>query len=442
MSNRWFRFVIALLALGAAGAAAFRVFQYEHRLASAAASTRAAEYAVESAANHISEIKAAVAAYVAPGQGQDVWAARVSMLLEKLRASWGELDRAAMSAGITFTAEADIFDRLEAAEERARHHARAGQTLMAGELIFTEVRELLDALRLDTARARDEITQRSDWQQVQIRREQALLTLGAAGVMAMAILVLVPAGRMTEANVSGAPEHRTAPVVAAAPAHRTASAAARPATQASSGATSPKPAIAGGGGPSAPVAPDATAGQPPRNIPIVRVGSIGPTTPVPPITLTEAAAVCTDLGRVSQSNEIGTLLERAGRVLSASGVIVWMASENRDELFPVVSSGYDERLFARIGSIRRDASNLTASAFRDGGARTSPKGCSSAAALAVPLLTPQGPIGIFSAEFRELSEVDSDRLALATIFAAQLANLLGSITATVQSAQEAKAQNA
>jgi hypothetical protein len=118
-------------------------------------------------------------------------------------------------------------------------------------------------------------------------------------------------------------------------------------------------------------------------------------------------------------------------VLSASGAIVWVASENRDELFPAASSGYDDRLFDQIGSIRRDEANLTAAAFRDAAARMKAATGSVAAALAVPLLTPHGPIGVFSAEFREISHVDRDRVSLATIFAAQLANLLGSISTTV-----------
>jgi hypothetical protein len=139
--------------------------------------------------------------------------------------------------------------------------------------------------------------------------------------------------------------------------------------------------------------------------------------------------VCTELGRVSQSIEISTLLERAAKVLNASGVVVWMASPDRHEMYPAASAGYDERLLARIGSIKRDANNVTAGALRDASPRTSSKAGSSAAALAVPLMTPLGPVGVFSAEIRELEAVDETRLAVATIFAAQLATLLGSMSA-------------
>jgi hypothetical protein len=144
---------------------------------------------------------------------------------------------------------------------------------------------------------------------------------------------------------------------------------------------------------------------------------------------------------VSQTNEIDALLGRAARVLSASGVIVWVASENRDELLPAASSGYDERLFERIGSIRRDAANLTASAFRAGTPRTSVGGTAAPAALAVPLLTPHGSVGVLSAELRDIVEIDPDRLAVAAIFAAQLANLLGSMGPPIESVGEVQAQN-
>ena len=138
--------------------------------------------------------------------------------------------------------------------------------------------------------------------------------------------------------------------------------------------------------------------------------------------------MCVDLARLSDSGEISKLLERAAAVLNASGIVVWMASENRAELFPAASAGYDDRLLSRVGSIPRDASNLTAAAFRDGGSRTSPSSDSQQAALAVPLVTPDGPVGVLSAELKAVQQVDGSRLAVATIFAAQLSMLLGSMT--------------
>ena len=151
--------------------------------------------------------------------------------------------------------------------------------------------------------------------------------------------------------------------------------------------------------------------------------------PRPTPGLDDAARLCTDLSKIGDSTELSPLLDRAASLLGASGIIVWMCSPDRRELYPAASSGYDARLFTRIGSIGRDASNLTASAFRDGVVRTSAAMGPAAAALAVPLIAPTGAVGVLSAEIRDVMDVDKDRVAIATIVAAQLAALLGSISA-------------
>ena len=365
VSNRWFRFVIALVAIAAAGAAGYRIFQHEQQLARVDASTRAGAYAAESAISTISEIKAALHAYVAEGQEHDFWTARASMLIDKLRGSFADIDHAATANGVADTEELDLSDRLAAAEKRARAHLSAGRLLLAGEIIFTEARDLLDAMRIGIAGRRDAFVQAADRQRAEMRREQALLALGAAAVLAMAVLVLVPVGRIAvpeRGTVSVAPpepvvrDHRTAPVAAGAT--DAPKLDRHPKVRVGSIPPSSDPSVS-------PVAPSAAPAPQHRTAPAVPPA---PVASVPPnsVPLAEAAAVCTDLGRVSQSNEISALLGRAAEVLTASGVIVWVASENRDELFPAAGSGYDERLFERIGSIRRDASNITAAAFRGG----------------------------------------------------------------------------
>ena len=416
MSNRWFRFVIALVAIATAGAAGYRIVQHEQHLARVEASRRAGDSAAESAITTISEIKAALHAYVATGQGRDFWTARAGMLIDKLRGSFAGLDGAATAMGIPVTDELDQSERLLAADKRARAYLSGDRLLLAGEVIFTEARDLLDAMRIGIAGRRNALVQAADRQHAEARREERLLAIGAAGVLVMAVLVLVPVGRATaieDPATLGTAHNRTAPIAPVAPI-------------APSPARLPKVRV----GAIAPGAPEH------RTAPVAPVEPLAPVSPLP-----EAAAVCTDLGRVSQSNEISALLGRAANVLAASGVIVWIASENRDELFPAVASGYDERLFERIGSITRDAANLTASAFRGGSPRTSMGGGGSAAAIAVPLLSPQGPVGVFSAELRPGVESDADRLALAAIFSAQLATLLGSMNANTDRVGEARAQN-
>jgi hypothetical protein len=385
MSNRWLRFVIALLALGAAGAAGTRIYQQERLLAGDVATVRANDLSAESAVNTISELKAALHAYVAQGQGYAFWTTRAEMLVDRLRASVLELDAAAVAVGVPLTEALDMIDRLVTHEQRAREHVRVGEELLAGEIVFREARDLLDAMRLQVARAREQIDLAAGTRQAAIRREQALLALGAAGVLGFAMLLLVIPGRVAGPETLGAAKALPADATPAAPPTRTSSAA--------------------------PAEPD----------------------------LAAAASVCTDLARVAQTNELSGLLERAAEVLDAAGVVVWMSSQDRSELFPAASAGYDDRILARIGSIPRGAANVTAAAFRDAAAKSSPGIGSSAAALAVPLLTPLGPAGVLSVELRDATEVDARRMALAAIFAAQLASLLGSMAPPVADATEATA---
>ena len=383
MSNRWLRFGIALLALGAAAAAGYRVFEQEQRLDTDVISTRVVDAAAETALGTVSELKAALHAYLSEGQGNAFWTARAALLIDRLRASILELDARASAAGVAVTDTLDLVDRLAAAEQRAREHVRAGQRLLAGEMIFIEARDLLDAIRSHVAGARSAIAQSAEAAQTQIRRQQAILLLGAAGILAFATLLLVIPGG------SASPATTRAELVAAEP--TVSSATGRRMIESSSPPPSPQ------------------ADEPP--LPSLR----------------EAAAVCTDLGRVSQSIEISGLLGRAAHVLNASGVVVWMASADGNELHAAASAGYDARLLARIGSIPRTAANVTAGSLRDAAARTSPALGPSAAALAIPLMTPLGPVGVLSAEIRDVADVDEARMAIATIFAAQLALLLGSM---------------
>jgi hypothetical protein len=427
MSNRWLRFGIALLAIGAAGAAGYRLVQQEQRLTRDVAALRAVDATAESAIVAVSDIKAALHAYVAEGQGEEFWTSRAATLIERLRAATVELDAAAAVAGAPLADTLDLIDRLGAAEKRARDHVREGQRLLAGEVIFTEARDLVDGVRLQLLASRKAVADAAATAHGDIRREQWTLALAAGGILAFAALLLVipgttgavpaPASNTTMRVDERADEFDSSARVIA----RTPVTPAPPAVPHSVGDPPPRP-------------PSGTRRPTAQGAPSAR-GAPAPGAPgAPGISLRDAAAVCTDLGRVSQSIEIEALLERAASVLTATGAIVWLASPDRSEMYPAASAGYDDRLLARIGSIGRDASNVTAAAFRDAAPRTSARAGSASAALAVPLLTPLGPVGVLSAEVRDVANVDESRLAVATIFAAQLATLLGSMAAPAATA--------
>jgi hypothetical protein len=446
MSNRWLRFGIALLALVAAAGGGYRLFQQEQRIEDAQRLAQGIQASAETALVTIPEIKAALHAYVAEGQGEAFWAARTTTLIDRLRSALLVLDGPATAAGVPLTGALDLVDRLAAAEQRARDHVRNGQRLLAGEMIFTEARDVLDAMQLQLARARGELLDAAMAQHVAARREQTILVLSAFGVLAFATLLLaVPAGQRDTVPVPVATKASTAAPVEdfessariisrtpITPSSQAQATTAAPAARAASASTSSARAI-----PQAkPATPAATGGKSATPPPAAAAAQQAP--PATP-SLREAAVICTELGRASQSIEVSNLLARAAKVLDASGAIVWIASPDGRDLHPVASAGYDERLLARIGAIPRTANNVTAHAIRTGTARTSPRAEQSAAALAIPLLTPLGAVGVLSAEFKSLAEVDEHRLAVATIFAAQLSSVVGARSNTAATSPKANA---
>jgi transcriptional regulator with XRE-family HTH domain len=138
-----------------------------------------------------------------------------------------------------------------------------------------------------------------------------------------------------------------------------------------------------------------------------------------------AAKICTELGRVEQTGQVLPLLRDAAKVLDARGLIVWIWDSVAEQLRPVFVHGYASKVRARLRGISRDADNVTAAAFRASSplAKAGEEGTSSA--LAVPLLTPSGCGGVLALEVAPGAEQDPVVRALATFFAAMLAQLIG-----------------
>ena len=76
--------------------------------------------------------------------------------------------------------------------------------------------------------------------------------------------------------------------------------------------------------------------------------------------------VAVDVGALSGA------LRRAADVLGASGMIVWVASNDGGTLSPVAAHGFDARLVARIGKSRARKLEPDGPAFRENAARVSP----------------------------------------------------------------------
>src|SRR6185436_17844071 len=111
----------------------------------------------------------------------------------------------------------------------------------------------------------------------------------------------------------------------------------------------------------APVFPDSGAGSDlpdgPAASPYVTARPAGPV-------LRAASQLCTDFGRVSDLDELKTLIGQAADLMDASGFVVWVNSADGAHLQPALSHGYTPQMLARMSMIPRSADNAAAAAFR------------------------------------------------------------------------------
>jgi hypothetical protein len=145
----------------------------------------------------------------------------------------------------------------------------------------------------------------------------------------------------------------------------------------------------------------------------------------PGLNFSIVASLCTELSRVDDTMALPPLLERAATLLDAAGIILWIADPDGRELNPVLAQGYPQHLVNRLGTIPRDAENATAAAYRTGMLQTVYADGISNGAIAAPLLTCGGCVGVMAAEVKSDTEKLEANLAAATIIAAQLASLVG-----------------
>jgi len=397
MTRLPFRLLVIVLALAATGALGYRTFRVDLGIGASLDAARRSDQAVAAARLSLAGLDASMRSLVAPGQRPRAWAEETERQLDQVREILIGFDTVGTEATAhPLDGALDRVDQLAASAQRVRTYMESDQPLLAGDVVFNEARGILSGLDEQVSRTGSLERGRHAATLSSLRQEQGLLVGGIVAVWLFTSFLLLPVGRQTRAAAE-------APEAHVALGHLDAR---------------------------VPDAPEAAAARQPA----AESGRRG---------LAEAASLCTDLARVTDGAEIARLLERAADVLEASGVIVWVAGPGGVELFPVASHGYDARTVARIGSIRRDAANLTAAAFRESTLRSSAALGSSGAAVAVPLIGPGGGLGVLSAELRDAGDLSPATAALATILSAQLATLVGSMpTAAADEAPPAQQANA
>ena len=408
MHTRAARFILLFLFLISIGTTAYLFWKSESTSASLTTQAAAFERAMRATERSLLDIRAAQRSYVAAGQGGDFWAARVAQGVENARSSLAPLRTEAVAAQAKTSVDEILsaLDDFVRIDKRAVEYVRKDQRLLASDVIFADGLELTDAAltslengRVAEARARAEALETAQ------RRGVFAIVAGAASAI-LAVLLLLP---------RAAPKPVAVPVVEATLPIRTTAEARPREKEPEKPAPVEEPPAAAIVESSAPVEVAEIVTEP---VPMV----------APALAATDFAGVaslCVDLARVVDTRALPSLLDRAASVLDASGIILWIADPDGRELNPIFAQGYPQQLVNRLGTIPREAENATAAAFRTSLLQTVMADSISPGAIAAPLVTPGGCVGVMAAEVRHDAERQEMKLAAATIVAAQLATLVG-----------------
>lgn len=263
---------------------------------------------------------------------------------------------------------------------------------------------------LTAAAARIEAARKIELASAQARSEGGYLQLayasGAAAMMALLALVLAP-------TFTRGRDKESAPVETMADGNLSTDSETTTAVATSSvAATGPEPASA-----LPPTLVNAESGEPAS-------GGVPRLDRRKATELRALAGLCTDFARLRDPIELPALLERAARTMDASGFIVWMSDAQRAQLRPALAHGYSAHALARMPAISRVTNNPTAVAWREVSTQVVQTNGMTPGALVVPLLTPEGCVGVLAAEVVHGRESSAAVAATAEIVGAMLSTLV------------------
>lgn len=376
--------LLFLLLCVVALASAFQALYIERLLRTSAGDAQAADRTLGSALVAIADFRTAQAGYLATGQAPTYWMTRADTLASTIGESISQQSAASPSASARagFDEANGALDDLEKIDNRARTLVKSDQRFVASDVVFMDSLQAANRLSqlLEGARDRDRQAREADMTRLADIRLAALGVSLAIGLIGAWVL-LTRARKPTDAMAPVADEARL------------------PAVQPLSlGHLQPPPPLA----PPAPPVPG----------------------PVPDVSLTEAAGLCADLARVIDNRDVPALFERAARVLDAKGLVLWVADSSGALLRPSLTHGYSEKVCARMNGLQMDGDNATSLAFRS--MQTQVVGASAptgVGALAVPLVTATGCVGVLAAEVKN-GKPAASTLSVAQMIAAQFAALV------------------
>ena len=377
MRSRATRLAFGAAALVAIGAAAFFLFRSQQQTSAMKSTLRAFDVRTREATDALAELRVAQQAYVAEGQGVAFWMPKVTTLHEAVAATLAALRQDPVSSGTKTALDeaATTVAEFGNIDQKARDYIKSGQHLMAADVIFTEGGETTATAGRQVETARLAEHQAFDAAEAALRKNEAFAAGGAAGVAVLVVLFLIPMARTSEAEAETVDTGLSLKSIA------------------------PQPVVA-----------------PAETAPTGRNAAV----------LKAAASLATDFGRVRDADEMGRLLGRAATLMDASGIVIWLGNATGSDLHPILAHGYGAQALSRLPPVPRSADNAAGAAYRTGKMQivlAHPGGA--AGAIVAPILSAYGCIGALSAEIQGGGEASESVQALATIFAAQLAPVLG-----------------
>jgi hypothetical protein len=419
MRSRAARVTLTLLAIVGIGAAGWYCWSLQRRIVSLDAQAAAFVQARLSASRQAFELQSAQQAYVAAGQNESFWFARVDAAANALEASVAGMGASSPSeaARQELTALTAAIDDFRERDTRVRGYASAGQKLLAADVIFSDSLDAATRIHATIDRIAEADTRDRSSERQRIARDQGLAAAGAAAVAMLVILLLMP--------MRAAPREEEPATIGARPPTPPSPAASlelRPAAR--QAASTAKPAVATAAAVKAAPATPAVAAAPPVPAP----------PPAPVLQFDAIARLCTDLARLDDTGAVPSILERMAQALDAPGIVLWVSNADRQELVPIAAHGYPPNVLVRMKGLPLSAENATTAAFKTGVLQTVSADGETNGAIAAPLVSPGGCLGVMSAEVRHNGEKQPDRLAAAMIVAAQLATIIGPPSARAENA--------
>jgi len=382
--------LLALTILVAAGTL-FQNYRFDVSLARERDAALALDRRLADAGLALADLRAAQAGYVATGQGAASWMNEVVALTDQVDSEITAARDGTFSdtARSRYTRALAALGDFRAIDDRARRYVDDEQLFFASDLVFMDGPEASRRAAGDLGLARDAEAEAAAARLTRLSRFRFGMN-GLALVFLLVVAVSAIRNQLTDEPSLAETE-------------------------------APEPGVT-------------------DELPTTAEPMVAATTP-PPVTepaldLAPTAELCADLARLMDGRDLPALVERTATVLGAKGIVLWAVDSSGAMLRPALTYGYSDRVMARLGTLQVDAENVTSLAFRSMQPQTMNGTDDGTGALAVPLVTTSGCVGVLAAETRD-PQPGGEMVALARIVAAQLSTVVTPAAESSRNAAEA-----